>query len=55
MATHKLGIGGDRIKSKVEEQAKDEGLWFGATTAPEAYLQQKLRELHEVIEKELGG
>jgi hypothetical protein len=35
----------------VLEQAKDEGLWFIAETAPEAYLQQELRRLHEAIER----
>ena len=34
----------------VDEQAEDEGLWFVAATAPEAYLQQELRRLHEAIE-----
>jgi len=34
----------------VDEQAADDGLWFIATTAPEAYLQQELRRLHAVIE-----
>lgn len=34
----------------VDEQSEDEGLWFVATTAPEAYLQQELRRLHAVIE-----
>lgn len=38
----------------VIEQAKDEGLWFVAETAPEAYLQAALRRLHAVIEKETG-
>ncbi len=42
--------GMDRIRSEVDEQAEDEGLWFDARTAPEAYLQMKLRELHAVIE-----
>ena len=32
------------------EQANDDGLWFKAETAPEAYLQQALRRLHAVIE-----
>ena len=36
----------------VREQAKDEGLWFIATTAPEAYLQQELRRLHLAVEGE---
>ena len=34
------------------EQAEDEGLWFEAETAPEAYLQQELRRLHAVIERD---
>jgi hypothetical protein len=34
----------------VNEQAEDEGLWFEAETAPEAYLQQELRRLHQIIE-----
>lgn len=35
----------------VDEQAEDEGLWFQAKTAPEAYLQQELRKLHRCIEQ----
>lgn len=38
----------------VNEQAEDEGLWFVAETAPEAYLQQELRRLHSVIEANRG-
>jgi len=38
------------IQKLVDEQAKDEGLWFIARTAPEAYLQQELRRLHKTIE-----
>jgi len=34
----------------VDEQAEDEGLWFVAETAPEAYLQMHLRRLHALIE-----
>lgn len=34
----------------VHKQAGDEGLWFIAQTAPEAYLQQELRRLHGAIE-----
>lgn len=34
----------------VQRQADDEGLWFQAQTAPEAYLQQELRKLHAAIE-----
>ena len=33
-----------------QEQAEDEGLWFVAKTAPEAYLQQALRRLHAAVE-----
>jgi len=40
-----------RIKALVAEQAEDDGLWFTAETAPEAYLQQVLRELHQLIEE----
>lgn len=38
------------LKHLVEHQACDEGLWFVATTAPESYLQQELRKLHELCE-----
>lgn len=34
----------------VADQARDEGLWFTAVTAPEGYLQQELRKLHDLIE-----
>jgi hypothetical protein len=34
----------------VNEQADDDGLWFQAETAAEAYLQQELRYLHAAIE-----
>jgi len=36
--------------SIVSEQAIDDGLWFDAQTAPEAYLQQELRRLHAAVE-----
>lgn len=36
----------------VNEQAEDEGLWFEARTAPEAYLQQELRRLHRAVEQQ---
>ena len=39
------------IKHLVNEQAEDEGLWFVAETAAEAYLQQELRRLHRLIEE----
>jgi len=38
----------------VNKQAEDEGLWFKAKTAPEAYLQQELRKLHHAIEGLVG-
>lgn len=37
----------------VAKQAEDAGLWFNAKTAPEAYLQSALRELHAAVEKEV--
>jgi hypothetical protein len=33
------------IREIVNAQAEDDGLWFVAETAPEAYLQQELRRL----------
>ncbi len=39
-----------RIQALVDQQALNEGLWFHAETAPEAYLQQELRKLHALIE-----
>lgn len=39
------------LKILVDTQAEDEGLWFDAETAPEAYLQRALRELHDRCEK----
>ena len=36
----------------VQEQAKDEGLWFITESISEAYLQQALRALHEQVEKD---
>ena len=41
----------NRITYCVDEQANDAGLWFVATTITEAYLQQGLRTLHNVIEE----
>lgn len=38
------------IRDLVASQSEDEGLWFQARTAPEAYLQQELRRLHALIE-----
>ena len=42
------------LRETVEEQARDAGLWFEAETAPEAYLQQEMRKLHDVAEKLLS-
>ena len=42
------------IKKMVDKQAEDEGLWFEAQTAPEAYLQNALRKLHALIEKNMN-
>ena len=42
----------DALRQIVDEQAEDEGLWFVAQTAPEAYLQQALRRLHAAVEGE---
>jgi len=41
----------EELKSIVAEQAEDEGLWFIAVYATEAYLQQALRDLHRAIEE----
>lgn len=38
------------IRAIVDRQAEDDGLWFQAQTAPEAYLQAALRVLHAAIE-----
>lgn len=40
----------EEIQALVDEQAEDEGLWFHAEMASEAYLQQELRRLHALIE-----
>ena len=40
----------EAIQQVVDKQAEDEGLWFVAARASEAYLQQELRQLHAVIE-----
>lgn len=42
----------EALRKLVGKQAEDEGLWFVAQTAPEAYLQQELRKLHAAIEQE---
>lgn len=48
----------ENVMKLVNKQAEDEGLWFDAKTAPEAYLQAELRKLHysiEMAEKEENG
>lgn len=40
----------DLIKEYLHHQIHDDGLWFEAEYASEAYLQSKLRELHKIIE-----
>ena len=42
----------NEVEELVVTQAEDEGLWFEAATAPEAYLQEALRKLHRLIEGE---
>jgi len=39
------------LQAVVDAQAGDEGLWFVAQLAPEAYLQQELRRLAYAVEK----
>lgn len=41
------------IKTLVDNQAEDAGLWYRAQTAAEGYVQQELRKLHAVIEHQL--
>lgn len=41
------------IRGVVDAQAEDDGLWFRAQTAPEAYLQAALRKLHAAVERAL--
>lgn len=41
------------LRESVNQQAEDHGLWFEARTAPERFLQQELRALHALIEKEV--
>lgn len=45
----------DEMRRLVNEQAEDEGLWFAAETAAEAYLQQELRRLHAAVEARAAG
>lgn len=43
-------LGLAELRQLVDEQAEDEGLWFIAESATEAYLQQELRRLHAFVE-----
>ncbi len=50
-AFHRIAFKLGKIRDFADEQAEDEGLWFEAQSAAEAYLQQELRRLHKVIEE----
>lgn len=39
-----------KARGITRDQAEDDGLWFAATNASEAYLQQALRRLTRAIE-----
>ncbi len=43
------------VDAVIDEQARDDGLWFLAPTAPEAYLQRALRRLHAAVEAARRG
>ena len=55
METKVQDLRSEKLVNLVHQQAEDEGLWFIARTAPEAYLQQELRLLHALIEELYGG
>jgi len=38
------------LEELIEKQSNDDGLWFDAETAPEAYIQRALRQLHHAVE-----
>ena len=42
------------MREMVNRQAEDDGLWFVAQFASEAYLQQELRKLHALIEGQIA-
>lgn len=44
-----------QLREIITDQANDEGLWFDADRAPEAYLQRALRDLHGVVERAIKG
>lgn len=52
IAALKARVKDEPLTRLVDQQAEDEGLWFVAQTAAEAYLQQELRRLHAAIEQE---
>ena len=41
----------DKLRKFIDLQAKDEGLWFVAETAPEAVVQRGLRGCHAMFEQ----
>ncbi len=43
------------VRTLVDRQAEDDGLWVPATPASEAYLQAALREIHKAVEGGLPG
>jgi hypothetical protein len=45
----------ERIQAVVNEQAEDGRVFFVPRTAPEAYLMQEIRRLHDAIEREALG
>ena len=45
-----LEVRQEKLEAVVAEQAADDGLWFQADSIIEAYFQQELRKLHEIIE-----
>jgi len=43
------------IMKIVEIQSQDDGLWFDAQSAPEAHLQQGIKDLHDIIKRPATG
>jgi len=44
----------EAVRAAANAQAEDDGLWFMAQTAPEAYLQRALRFLHSIVEGDVA-
>ena len=44
----------EAAQRKINIQAMDEGLWWEAITASEAYIQNALRELHAIIKQAIA-